>query len=48
MQMACTRIELDSIPTDSAEAKKYIYDLFKEKVCEKIRKVTKKIKKNNN
>lgn len=31
MKMACTRIELDSIPTDPELSKKYIYNLFKEK-----------------
>lgn len=31
LKMACIRIELDSIPTDPTESKKYIYNLFKEK-----------------
>jgi len=31
LKMAVTRIDLDSIPTDQVEAKKYIYKLFQEK-----------------
>ena len=33
MSVCATRMELDSIPTEESECKKYLFDLFEEKVA---------------